>query len=198
MTRQETAKFLKLVKSNFPNAFKHLVTSEDHNLVLEMWSVTFKTYSFGACFEALNEYMSKQYDFYPSIGHLQGGLVSILLEKTALPQPKFDDVWIDCMNACDCEYRRAKKKFGKLPENVQRALGHAGRLVEIGWSDEKNLKFVRKEIEKKYEEIMQAEKRDFSLGKISLDDVKRKNSLPYKEKKIEGIEYFGVSMKGVE
>lgn len=186
MTHEETAKLLKIVKINFRSAFRDL-NKEEAELIIEQWAMNFKPFSWQEVLTAFNDYMkSNAVDFAPQVGQIHSGIIRILEKRMVLPQMSFAEAWEKIFKSARCNPRLAKEEFATLPENIQKALGGYGVLVDLGNSNLQEAGWIKKRLEKEYNEILAEEKLMLMDGRITLDTVKKSNALPMYEKN--GIE----------
>lgn len=199
MTREETSKLLTMVKINFRSAFRDM-NNEEGNLIIDQWYMNMKAFTWQEVFAAFNDYMkTNAVDYAPQIGQIHSGIMQILQKRKPLPQAPFEDVWQKILKAGRYDPRHAKAEFAKLPENIQKALGGYSRLVEIGRAYEEDLKWIKKSIQKEYQEVLAEEKLMYLDGRLSLETVQKQNTLPmYKGDRINpelGIDMTKFQMK---
>lgn len=194
MTREETSKLLTMVKINFRSAFRD-ITKDEANLVIDQWNMNMKAFTWQEVFAAFNDYMkTNAVDYAPQIGQIHSGIMQILQKRKPLPQAPFEEVWQKIMKSARYDPRQAKAEFAKLPENIQKALGGYSRLVEIGRAYEEDLKWIKKNIQKEYSDVLQEEKLMYLDGRLSLETVQKQNTLPmYKDDRISPD--LGIDMK---
>lgn len=194
MTREETSKLLTMVKINFRSAFRDM-NNEEGNLIIDQWYMNMKAFTWQEVFAAFNDYMkTNAADYAPQIGQIHSGIMQILQKRKPLPQAPFEDVWQKILKAGRYDPRHAKAEFAKLPENIQKALGGYSRLVEIGRAYEEDLKWIKKSIQKEYQEVLAEEKLMYLDGRLSLETVQKQNTLPmYKDDRISPD--LGIDMK---
>lgn len=194
MTREETSKLLTMVKINFRSAFRD-ITKDEANLVIDQWNMNMKAFTWQEVFAAFNDYMkTNAVDYAPQIGQIHSGIMQILQKRKPLPQAPFEEVWQKIMKSARYDPRQAKAEFAKLPENIQKALGGYSRLVEIGRAYEEDLKWIKKNIQKEYSDVLAEEKLMYLDGRLSLETVQKQNTLPmYKDDRISPD--LGIDMK---
>ncbi len=179
MTRDETIAFMHLVNLEFPNAFRHIKTEDDIDLITDLWWAAFKVFSPETAAFALEEYVSNVSEYAPQIGQIKSGIMQILKNRMKLPQTPFEEIWPKIKRAARCDMARAKIEFAKMPENVQKALGGPSTLVVIGNQYEEDAdKWTRPRIEKQYNDVLEEEKMMYIDGRIPLETVKKQNTLP--------------------
>lgn len=194
MTREETSKLLTMVKINFRSAFRD-ITKDEANLVIDQWNMNMKAFTWQEVFAAFNDYMkTNAVDYAPQIGQIHSGIMQILQKRKPLPQAPFEEVWQKIMKSARYDPRQAKAEFAKLPENIQKALGGHSRLVEIGRAYEEDLKWIKKSVQKEYDDVLAEEKLMYLDGRLSLETVQKQNTLPmYKDDRISPD--LGIDMK---
>lgn len=194
MTREETSKLLTMVKINFRSAFRD-ITKDEANLIIDQWNMNMKAFTWQEVFAAFNDYMkTNAVDYAPQIGQIHSGIMQILQKRKPLPQAPFEEVWQKIMKSARYDPRQAKAEFSKLPENIQKALGGYSRLVEIGRAYEEDLKWIKKNIQKEYSDVLAEEKLMYLDGRLSLETVQKQNTLPmYKDDRISPD--LGIDMK---
>lgn len=176
MTEQETRDFLNILQTNFPNAFHHLKSQKDIQLVVNMWSEGFKRQSLEEMSHALMDYLSTGIDVAtPSLGKLFGDMKKMVVSQIDIPQLNIDESWNKVLNLAKCDYNQSKQNFYTLPINVQKALGSPQALVDIAYSNPNRNDYLRNDFIKKLQNILAEEITEYKAGKSDLKAIAYNN-----------------------
>ena len=176
MTEQETRDFLNILQTNFPNAFHHLKSQKDIQLVVNMWTEGFKRQSLEEMSHALMDYLSTGIDVAtPSLGKLFGDMKKMVVSQIDLPQLNIDESWNKVLSLAKCDYNQSKQNFYTLPINVQKALGSPQALVDIAYSNPNRNDYLRNDFIKKLRNILAEEVTEYKAGKSDLKAIAYNN-----------------------
>lgn len=176
MTEQETRDFLNILQTNFPNAFHHLKSQKDIQLVVNMWTEGFKKQSLEEMSHALMDYLSTGIDVAtPSLGKLFGDMKKMVVSQIDLPQLNIAESWSKVLSLAKCDYNQSKQNFYTLPINVQKALGSPQALVDIAYSNPNRNDYLRNDFIKKLRNILAEEVTEYKAGKSDLKAIAYNN-----------------------
>lgn len=189
MTYEETRDILKIMKTNYMSSFSKM-TKQDSIDLLNLWAEAFKNDDARLVAKAVKSIIySETRDFMPNIGKVK----KRMFELSGLNQTDVGEAWELVLKNARCDLSWAKENYYKLPTNIQKALGTYTVLSEIGYMDNDSVNFARRDFERKYNEVIEDEKRNYISGLIDEIQIELNNSLA-SSKSINGIE---LSMKEV-
>ena len=161
---------------------------------LAMFERQFKIFDVNTVQKALDDMVSSRVQIYGF-----GDLIGALKERIADTLPKVDvgKAWEQVLRSASCDYQRAREHYEKLPCDVQKAIGSVGFLVELGWSNQDSVQFLRKDFEKKMEIVLEREKSDFLSGLKTYEQIEADTQKPSLEAKENGMSSITDIMKGL-
>lgn len=172
MDRTETAKLLGYLKATYINSFSKMDESEKEAMIL-VWANHFKNDDFNHVMRAV-ENLCQTSKFVPSVADIKEEMFKVSNVK----QKDVGEAWAIAHKNCSCNPQIAKENYDKLPANIQKALGSSSVLVEIGWMNNEQVSFARNSFEKKYEIILERERKDLASGLLTYSQVEINNTLP--------------------
>lgn len=172
MTEQETRDFLNILQTNFPNAFHHLKSQKDIQLVVNMWTEGFKRQSLEEMSHALMDYLSTGIDVStPSLGKLFGDMKKMIVSNIDIPQLDVESSWEKVLSLAKCDYAQSKKNYHTLPVNVQKALGSPQALVDIANSNPNRNDYLRNDFSKKLQNVLSEEVKKYQAGHTDMKSI---------------------------
>lgn len=127
MTREETKKIIMIMSASYPN-YKPI----DLSMTVDAWSVMLSEYEYEKVETALKAFiLSDNSGFAPSIGQLVEK-INMLEQEHPLNEM---EAWLLVSKALRNGYYGAEEEFEKLPEMVQKAVGHPGNLRNWSQTD---------------------------------------------------------------
>ncbi len=129
MTREETVKLIRVIKTTFPN---WKVDNESVSDVADVWQMIFDKVPYEAVKTAYAVYVSGGHEFAPS----PSTIMEIL--RSAKPEPTEAEYWAMVSKAISNGSYGAEEEFKKLPEIVQKAIGAPSSLRNLAISEDVN------------------------------------------------------------
>lgn len=127
MTREETKKIIMIMSASYPN-YKPI----DLSMTVDAWSVMLSEYEYKKVETALKAFiLSDNSGFAPSIGQL-AEKIKMLEQEQPLNEM---EAWLLVSKALRNGYYGAEEEYEKLPEMVQKAVGHPGNLRNWSQTD---------------------------------------------------------------
>lgn len=174
MTFEETREILRILKLNYMASFSKM-TREDSMDFLNLWSEAFKGDDVRLVIQAVKSIIySDTREFAPNIGQVKAKM----FELSGVKQLDVGDAWQKVMRNISCNPQYARENYEKLPANIQKALGSYGVLKEIGYMDNNQVSFARRDFEKRFKEVLEEEKTNLISGLIDANQVQLNNTLP--------------------
>lgn len=181
MDRTETAKLLGYLKATYINSFSKMDETEKEAMIM-VWANHFKNDNFNHVMMAV-EKLCQTSKFVPTVADIKEEMFSVSNVK----QKDTGEAWELALRNASCDPGRAKENYDKLPCNIQKALGSSSVLVEIGWMNNEQVSYARNSFEKKYEIILERERKDLASGYIGYDQVEKNNTLPAPKEERKGL-----------
>lgn len=169
MTKEQWFDIMVKIKSYYPKAFENKSDSEFKRTCAD-WYELFKDDDYELVKVALKRHVTSS-RFAPTPYDLKDAM----LNARPIHQKDIGEAWDMVVRSARCDIKLAQEEYDKLPSNIQKALGSALFLREVGYADNDELKFHRKDFEKRYETILTREKNDVSMGILSIEQASKNN-----------------------
>lgn len=152
MNENETGRILSIISEVYP-AFR-----KDRNIAAtaKVWQRIFEHTSYEAVEQALMAYIASDTKGFPPV---PGAINERIMQERELSGLSENDAWILVLRAVRRGIYNSGEEFARLPEDVQRIVGHPGQLHEWAMMDQSDVNTVvassfkrawraRKELEK--------------------------------------------------
>ena len=197
MKKQECMMILSQIYNLYSgkHIFKTNLTQQDMEMNLAMFERQFKMFDLNTVQAALDEIVSNRVQIYGF-----ADLIGALKEAISSHIPKLDagEAWEKVYRSAACDRGRAKEKFNALPCDIQKAIGSHAFLIELGWSNPEQVKYIRVDFEKKYSIIQERQKVAFLSGQKTLEQLQADATKPRLEERESGMTSVTEIMKGLE
>lgn len=137
MTKQEVSQILTLIQTEFPNSFSKL-DKRQMQAKFELWCMEFADDPFEAVFTAFRMYLESGEEFAPNIGQLRKRM-RMQREQDELSE---GEALALVSKACRNGSYGYMKEYGKLPPDVQKAVGRPEQLRDWARLDETEFQTV--------------------------------------------------------
>lgn len=172
MDKIEAAKLLGYLKATYINSFSKMEEAEKEAMI-HVWANHFKNDDFNHVMRAVQN-LCQSSKFVPSVAEIKEEMFKVSNVK----QKDVGEAWELVLRNARCDLRWAKENYDKLPANIQKALGTYSVLSEIGYMDNEAISFARNNFEKKYNVVLERERKDLASGLLTYDQVEMNNTLP--------------------
>lgn len=172
MNKTETAKVLGYLKFTYINSFSKM-DEDEKNAMVSVWQKHFEKDDFNKVMQAV-EKICLTSRYVPTVAEIKDAMFDV----SGIKQLDVGKAWEIVIKNARNDRGQAKANFDKLPANIQNALGSYMLLNEIGLSNPKDTSYIRSSFEKRYNEIIEHEKKDLASGYLTVEQVHMNNTLP--------------------
>lgn len=191
MTKEQMFQIMTNIRTAYLHSFSGIKTDEEFKLVCKNWYRFFEKDDYTIVARAVDKYIANDNTgFAPTIGQIRNAMFSV----SDINQLDVGNSWDKVLRNCSCNPQIAKENYEKLEANIQKALGSYRFLVELGYSDNNQVSFARKDFEKKMNEVLAEEKENLISGLIDLNQVTLNNTLPRPKENFIGLN--GINLIG--
>ncbi len=171
MNKSETAKILGYIKGAYIYIFSKFTENEREAMVMT-WQNSFKNTDFKEVSEAVIKWCNAE-KLAPTIADIK----KTMFELSNINITTSSEAWEIVLKKCSIDRRYAKENFGKLPNNIKKAIGSYSFLCELGNANDQQSSYLRKEFESKYNSIIEIEQKKLFNGEITYAQLENNNAL---------------------
>lgn len=130
VTKEEVIKILAIVNVAYPRFQEQYKTEQQKKMLIELWHMQFKDYSYNAVAMGLNAFISIDTKGFPcTIGQLKELIYNMTNQDSGMTE---QEAWNMVYKAiCNSGYH-SEKEFNNLPQELQKLVGSSHQLYE--WS----------------------------------------------------------------
>lgn len=162
MNQTQTKQILRLLSGYYPMYFSKLSTKSKEDIAYS-WEKAFRNEKYEEVELALIQYVSQsEAGNLPTVGSIKCLIYQRLFEQ----EIPFDVAWGLVMKAATTDPEKIQKNFHQLPGILQLTLNTPSVLLSIGFSERKDLVFLRKEIQEQYQKQVRGIEEKILTGEV--------------------------------
>lgn len=178
MERSQVKQLLSVLRGNYPQSYSNMSVQQMQDM-LDLWSdMLADDDGMAIMMGAKNIMRTSTSPFAPTLGMIRNEMYKDIKINTL----EIGEAWSTALKSCSCNKGIAEENFKKLPSVIQRAVGSASVLVEMGYANNDEIGYQRNAFEKRFKENASKDREDVIAGRLSISEVEQKNLLPNNSK----------------
>lgn len=161
MTREETSRIIALIQIAYPQTANNLKES-DLDLKIDEWTFQFRNDSYQSVYKTVQYYISTN-KYPPTIADIHSMKFDIMNRETI---PDGETAWELIVKSARCQREYAREQYEQLPEFLKKMVT-IEMLVEIGYSNQESLIFMKNSFLKDYRSMKEDIKKNYQISSVS-------------------------------